>query len=482
MATQVVDAQTTEQQAAPPNPAEQQYKDWRSGITVTRNHPTERGIQQEVGLDGDVRRSWRVSTFGRPQKIAGTERDGAEPGPLPDAPAEELPPQVPAPVEASSEPAPVEGDQASEDAASVEAATDPSPAPAVEQATEKVAAPVQDEVDPELARVRQASVPTPPPAATQAPAPAAGEIDYSDMPDFSNAEKYPTDEGAEQARREYFQRKANEHAAAQLKGVSDRQAQERYQVAMAEAQRRGDAMLAQTKTLSGLDDAEFESRKAEVGQIVHPQRRDVNGPPNPVQHVLINARDQHLASRAQAGLGVDRHEGIPEFMAEQFKDPEYARALAGGFPDTTESGLLLTAVAEVAPSVTPVLRHLVETDEGKDFVRRMTRQVIDPQRPDPSTVGVLMNHARSEVAQLVARLSAAPGNPPVTVPASAPSKPAAEPTRAQAVSVPRGSSSPSPEAGKQTRVDPRSQEWQNEIMRREMAKARSRGRGWNPVV
>ena len=500
------------QTAPPPRTMDEAF---RRGIMVTRRHPTISGAQVEADADGKVLKSWRTDVYG--QVIPGTERDGAEPGDYPADYFDDLPgagkrETAPAPPEGEKPPAQdaedvekAAAEAAKQAAAPVDDTDDPVPPPeddktpetladqaradgkraAPKRANPKAEEPAQDaqpeapdEVDPALARARAESVaPAPPAPPLATPFEAAGEIDYSDAPDFTDPNLYPDDEAANRAQRAYYTRKANEHAAAQQRAQQEAYERQAQQAQAAEQERRGAGMMARTKTLTGMDDAAFEARRMEIAGIAHPQPRNPQGPPNPVQVALVNARDQALGQRAASGLGVDRHEGIPEIVAEQMKDPAYARALAAGFPDIIESGLLLTAVAEIAPMVTPVLRHLIGTPDGREIVRRTTREVLDqrPGRADPGTVGVLMNNARMEVAQLVARMGAAPAR---QQPAAQPAAREAEPTRAQAIPVP-GASTPAPAGGSEPRIG--SPEWQTMVVERAKKEAAARGRGWQGV-
>ena len=251
----------------------------------------------------------------------------------------------------------------------------------------------------------QVSEPSKPPADEEPP-----QIDWSDEPDWSDGVAYKTEQDALDARRKYIADKSAQNAR-DLAEHAQRQAARKAEAAgrenaAAALQARQIEYLAQTKAALGLDDAAFHAKAGEYSSVRHPQPTDPVRAPNPIAEVLYKTRDAFLVNRAAMGLPINDHESVAEILTEQWRDMDFARAVAGFVPDTPTGGLITMAVAQM-PAPVRMLRHLV-SDEGKALIKQITDAYGDGRKLNDQAYAAVFQDVGSRLMRADAGLSSKP--------------------------------------------------------------------------
>ena len=206
---------------------------------------------------------------------------------------------------------------------------------------------------------------------------------FEDVPDWNDETLFPDEEAVLKGQKEYFGRKAREHAKAALEHEQKRYEEHRKAVTQQEEAQAAEGRRIETAKqiyeALGVDEEGFRKVAADFSTVRHPAPVDPNFP-NPVANYLYVQRDRHLLARAQRGLPTEGYESVAEMQTEQFRDMDYARALAGVVPDTVTGGMLVGALAEQR-SPTRVARFLT-TAEGQQVVEKIMEAVgeVSPQR------------------------------------------------------------------------------------------------------
>ena len=390
------------------------------------------GHQGEYDINGKLLREWPVGGAGQPLVTQGPNDQVSsaapelEKAPEPEADAKEgAAPEGAAAdgAEGAAGPIPAGGEKTDAGIGSPAAATAPADGgtPPVEEKPADVGAAREAALK---ATAEPVQHPSQPPKEEDAPV-----IDWSDEPNWEDGEKYPTEKDALEARRKYIADKSAQHAEAiaehrQKAAQANAQAAAQENAARA-MQARQIEYLRQTQKALDMDDAAFQSRGQDYAMIRHPQPSSVNTP-NPVGQLLYQARDQYLIQRASMGLPVNDHESVAEILTEQWRDLDFAKAVAGVAPDTPIGGLVVAAVAQL-PAPVRMLRHLVSND-GQEQVKEITELYGDGRDMNGHTYRAAAQQVANRIARIDAGLKDAPA--PKAAKAEAAPAPAEKPAAA----------------------------------------------------
>ena len=260
-----------------------------------------------------------------------------------------------------------------------------------------------------------------------------GEIDTSDMPDFTN-KKFASDAEAKAAVEAWAKTAAERAAKAHsLKLMQAHHEERRKQAVAAQQDAQNRAMEQRLLTThreamrrSGLSEADYNQKLVEVAQAARPAwwtgGDDAALPFNYVAGML----DESIRTNHEMRLPTEGFDSSADWTAEAVRDPEMVRTFTNALPRTPEAQAVLTALTE-GPHAVARLKALTGTEDGKKalaWMMSIPAAGIKFQSPRWYRYSEHVRNAASRFDKPANAPAAQPAASPANVPAE---QPAAEP-------------------------------------------------------